>query len=81
MAPYVAINFASYETLKQLVKTDGSETHALEGLVMGGLSGTAAVTLTYPSDVLRRRMMMQGAVVCVMCVVVPCVSCRACCVD
>lgn len=60
VAPYVAINFASYETLKQLVKTDGTETHALEGLVMGGLSGTAAVTLTYPSDVLRRRMMMQG---------------------
>jgi solute carrier family 25 phosphate transporter 23/24/25/41 len=56
----VAINFASYETLKQLIKTDGSETHAIEGLVMGGLSGTAAVTLTYPSDVLRRRMMMQG---------------------
>src|SRR5690606_37762378 len=34
-------------------------THTLL-LPAGGVAGAIAVTLTYPTDVLRRRMMMQG---------------------
>jgi len=57
VAPYVAINFSTYETIKQFV---GQQEQILSGLVIGGVAGTVAVTLTYPTDVLRRRMMMDG---------------------
>jgi len=60
IAPYVAINFASYETIKQFFVNQDIKPGVLGGVVIGGTSGTLAVTCTYPSDVLRRRFMMQG---------------------
>jgi solute carrier family 25 phosphate transporter 23/24/25/41 len=62
VAPYVAINFSVYETLKHKASEHGwiSGGSTISGVVMGAVSGTTAVTLTYPTDVLRRRMMMDG---------------------
>lgn len=51
VAPYVAINFAVYEQLKEMV--DGSS--PLIKLVLGAAAGGVAQTLTYPFDLLRRR--------------------------
>lgn len=51
VAPYVAINFAVYEQLKELIPESSSTTKLLMGAVAGGI----AQTLTYPFDLLRRR--------------------------
>jgi len=57
IVPYVAINYGSYETIKQLFSDLDPKVF---GGLFGGISGAIAVTFTYPTDVLRRRMMMQG---------------------
>ena len=51
VAPYVAINFAVYEQLKELIPNSSSTTKLLLGAIAGGV----AQTLTYPFDLLRRR--------------------------
>jgi len=61
IAPYVAINFATYETLRQkVVDRHGHHMHPLMGAACGATSGAFAMTCTYPFDLLRRRMMVQG---------------------
>ncbi|KAI8388185.1 mitochondrial carrier domain-containing protein [Radiomyces spectabilis] len=61
VAPYVSVSFTSYEGLKPyLVTKDGQEPSAVGRLVCGALAGTIAQTITYPLDVLRRRMQMTG---------------------
>ncbi|CCH45713.1 putative mitochondrial carrier [Wickerhamomyces ciferrii] len=51
VAPYVAINFAVYEQLKELVPNSSATTK----LFLGAIAGGVAQTLTYPFDLLRRR--------------------------
>ncbi|GAA5892030.1 hypothetical protein JCM6882_005668 [Rhodosporidiobolus microsporus] len=62
VAPYVAFNFASYELLKlQLTGGDPTRQPGVVGkLVCGGVAGAISQTLTYPFDLLRRRMQMVG---------------------
>jgi Mitochondrial carrier protein len=55
VAPYVGLNFSVYELLKGYFTPPGRET-AYGGLLCGALSGTISQTLTYPFDVLRRKM-------------------------
>src|SRR5579871_4747088 len=56
VAPYVGLNFAVYEHVRQLVTPAGQrDPTAIGKLVAGGISGAVAQTLTYPMDVLRRR--------------------------
>lgn len=51
VAPYVAINFAVYEQLKEFIPNSSLTTKLLLGAIAGGI----AQTLTYPFDLLRRR--------------------------
>lgn len=51
VAPYVAINFAVYEQLKEFTE----HSSPLMKLLMGAMAGGVAQTLTYPFDLLRRR--------------------------
>jgi solute carrier family 25 phosphate transporter 23/24/25/41 len=51
VAPYVAINFAVYEQLKEYY----SSSSPITKLLMGAAAGGIAQTLTYPFDLLRRR--------------------------
>jgi solute carrier family 25 phosphate transporter 23/24/25/41 len=51
VAPYVAINFAVYEQLKEYVPDSSPVTKLLLGATAGGV----AQTMTYPFDLLRRR--------------------------
>ncbi|ORY73410.1 mitochondrial carrier domain-containing protein [Leucosporidium creatinivorum] len=61
VAPYVAINFASYEIFKiYLTTSDGSPPGTAMKLCCGALAGSISQTLTYPLDVLRRRMQVAG---------------------
>jgi len=65
--PYVGLNFAVYESLKDwLVKTktfglvDNSELGVTTRLACGAIAGTMGQTVAYPLDVIRRRMQMVG---------------------
>jgi solute carrier family 25 phosphate transporter 23/24/25/41 len=63
--PYVGLNFAIYETLKdQLVKVQGlnsaKDLSVGAGLVCGGIAGAVGQTVAYPFDVCRRRLQVSG---------------------
>ncbi|KAK9447721.1 mitochondrial carrier domain-containing protein [Limtongia smithiae] len=55
VAPYVGLNFAVYETIREFVADEQGNATAAAKLFSGAVSGAVAQTLTYPFDVLRRR--------------------------
>ncbi|KAI0030766.1 mitochondrial carrier [Vararia minispora EC-137] len=59
VAPYVGINFAAYEALRGWVTPPGKAS-AWRKLTCGALAGSISQTLTYPFDVLRRKMQVTG---------------------
>lgn len=59
VAPYVGLNFSTYELLRGYVTPPGKET-AVRKLTCGALAGTISQTITYPFDVLRRKMQTVG---------------------
>ncbi|CAM0136302.1 unnamed protein product [Umbelopsis sp. WA50703] len=61
VAPYVALNFQCYEVLKKhLLPADRDAPSISRKLLCGALAGSIAQTVTYPLDVLRRRMQVTG---------------------
>lgn len=65
--PYVGLNFAVYESLKDwLIKTrpfgliQDSDLNVPTRLACGAAAGTVGQTVAYPLDVIRRRMQMVG---------------------
>lgn len=59
VAPYVGINFASYEALRGVITPPGKSSVSRK-LACGALAGSISQTLTYPFDVLRRKMQVTG---------------------
>ncbi|KDQ57586.1 hypothetical protein JAAARDRAFT_35278 [Jaapia argillacea MUCL 33604] len=59
VAPYVGINFASYEALRGVITPPGKNGVARK-LLCGALAGSISQTLTYPFDVIRRKMQVTG---------------------
>ncbi|ERT01871.1 hypothetical protein HMPREF1624_00165 [Sporothrix schenckii ATCC 58251] len=56
VAPYVGLNFMTYEAVRQYFTKDGEKNPtAVRKLAAGAISGAVAQTCTYPFDVLRRR--------------------------
>eukprot|EP00281_Chroomonas_sp_CCMP1168_P020915 CAMPEP_0206229874 /NCGR_PEP_ID=MMETSP0047_2-20121206/9936_1 /ASSEMBLY_ACC=CAM_ASM_000192 /TAXON_ID=195065 /ORGANISM="Chroomonas mesostigmatica_cf, Strain CCMP1168" /LENGTH=305 /DNA_ID=CAMNT_0053653215 /DNA_START=13 /DNA_END=930 /DNA_ORIENTATION=- len=63
LAPFVAINFASYDTIKNFFFPDRSQRPGTPAsLLMGASSGIIAQSACYPLDTVRRRMQMKGRV-------------------
>lgn len=61
VAPYVGINFAAYELFRGIITPPGTDKNtAVRKLACGALAGTISQTLTYPFDVLRRKMQVTG---------------------
>jgi len=65
VVPYVGLNFAVYETLKEVVLDhyelqSERELSVVTRLACGALAGTVGQTVAYPLDVVRRRMQMSG---------------------
>lgn len=68
VVPYVGLNFAVYETLKDWVvkayagqgATSDADLSVLTKLACGAAAGTTGQTVAYPLDVVRRRMQMVG---------------------
>jgi len=59
VAPYVGINFAAYEFLRSVITPPGKSSIPRK-LSCGALAGSISQTLTYPFDVLRRKMQVTG---------------------
>ncbi|KAH7927498.1 mitochondrial carrier [Leucogyrophana mollusca] len=59
VAPYVGINFAAYEALRGVITPPGKSS-IVRKLTCGALAGSISQTLTYPFDVLRRKMQVTG---------------------
>jgi len=62
IAPYAALNFASYDMLKVFVykKLEFQET-AVTNLCVGSATGMFAASMCYPLDTVRRRMQMKDS--------------------
>ena len=58
-APYNGLNFAFFYYYKNIF-SNFIEAEDMVNLVAGGVSGMSAVSWTYPSDLVRRRLQLQG---------------------
>lgn len=59
IAPYVATNFTTFEILKK--KTHKYKDYPnIKNLLLGGVAGTTATVITYPTDLVRRKIQLGG---------------------
>jgi len=63
--PYVGLNFAVYETLKDMLAVklelkSSKELSVAQSLTCGGFAGAVGQTVAYPFDVVRRRLQVAG---------------------
>lgn len=59
IAPYSAIGFFTFERLKSIFKQDKPDS-AWMRIVAGGMAGGCASAVTYPLDLVRTRLTLQG---------------------
>ena len=59
ITPYCALNFAFYHNFKDYFEKKEVPKH-VNKLLAGGFSAMAAVTFTYPTDLMRRQLQLQG---------------------
>lgn len=65
VGPSIAISFSVYETLRSTWHSKRPEDSAIAvSLACGSLSGIASSTLTFPLDLVRRRMQLEGVAGC-----------------
>lgn len=63
LGPFIAINFASFDTLKNWYYPDPNEKrNPLTSGALGACAGLFAQSCCYPLDTVRRRMQMKGVV-------------------
>lgn len=62
IVPYTAVQFAAYEEFKKLLKIpeDPREQRPLMRLTAGAMAGIVSSTATYPLDLIRTRLAVQG---------------------
>jgi solute carrier family 25 (mitochondrial phosphate transporter), member 23/24/25/41 len=65
VVPYVGLNFAVYETMKDVIIKAGGHRDERDltiatRLACGALAGTTGQTVAYPFDVVRRRLQVSG---------------------
>ncbi|XP_074569976.1 uncharacterized protein LOC141826614 [Curcuma longa] len=62
VGPNIAISYAAYETLRSQWQSERpSHSPLLVSLASGSLAGIASSTVTFPLDLVRRRMQLEGA--------------------
>ena len=55
--PYIGIKMSSFDIMKTRFLPDRNHSHFnVINLTLGAVAGTLAVTFTYPTDLLRRKM-------------------------
>ena len=60
VAPFSAVNFASYETLKEFGDQHIQNSQIWISACYGAGAGAISSTILYPMDLIKRRMMVQG---------------------
>ena len=61
ITPYIGFNMASFDLLKNYFLPDKSSPwFNFINLSLGATAGTIAVTLTYPTDLIRRKIQLMG---------------------
>lgn len=61
ITPYIALKMCTFDVLKGNFLPDRNHPRFdMINLILGAITGTVAVTLTYPTDVVRRRLQMSG---------------------
>ena len=58
--PWSAINFASYNYYTNIFHLYKEKSQHLFPLLCGGMAGCTAISVTYPTDLIRRRLQMQS---------------------
>uniref|UniRef100_A0A2N9HUG1 Uncharacterized protein n=1 Tax=Fagus sylvatica TaxID=28930 RepID=A0A2N9HUG1_FAGSY len=62
VGPSIAISFSVYETLRSIWQSKRpDDSNVMVSLACGSLSGIASSTATFPLDLVRRRMQLEGA--------------------
>lgn len=57
ITPFIGFKMAFFDILKVACNVDNSQTNAqIKNFLLGGLSGTLAITITYPTDLIRRKL-------------------------
>jgi len=59
-APFSALSFSTYFTYREYLESYTRWNSDIIKVVGGGLAGTTAVTITYPTDLIRRRLQLQN---------------------
>jgi solute carrier family 25 phosphate transporter 23/24/25/41 len=61
ITPYIALNFFAFDTLKRnFLPPLEDPSFVYINLALGGTSGAFAALMTYPTDVIRRKIQLQG---------------------
>ena len=61
IAPYIALNMSCFDLLKRRYLPSSNHPHfTIINLTLGATAGFVAAGLTYPSDLIRRRLQLQG---------------------
>ena len=64
-APFSAINFMLYFSYKEQFEKHSTLNPDINKLICGGLAGVTALSITYPTDLMRRRFQLQNFDPCV----------------
>ena len=59
-APFTALSFSTYFTYRKYLEDHTNWNKDMIKVIGGGMAGTTAVTITYPSDLIRRRLQLQN---------------------
>lgn len=59
IVPFIAVNFTAYEMLREYIYSS-SYIGFHQGLLVGSMAGTIALLLTFPIDIIHKRMTLQG---------------------
>lgn len=60
LAPFSAIQFSAFHKIKQQLVDDGGRMSPIHAMMAGSLAGMAATIITYPTDMVKTRLIVQN---------------------
>jgi len=59
-APFTALSFSAYFTYREYLESQVQWNSDIIKVISGGMAGITAITITYPTDLIRRRLQLQN---------------------